>query len=87
MIRPARLTGGVLTSHNELSTFIDSGVPALRNIELTAPYFHNGNTETLEVAIEIMAEFQFGETLDPEQVRQIKAFLISLPGNVPKELR
>lgn len=33
-------------------------VPSLRNISLTAPYFHNGSVETLEEAVRIMAQVQ-----------------------------
>jgi cytochrome c peroxidase len=33
-------------------------VPSLRNVALTAPYFHNGSVATLEEAVRIMAEAQ-----------------------------
>ncbi|MCW2305825.1 cytochrome-c peroxidase [Rhodobium gokarnense] len=33
-------------------------VPSLRNVALTAPYFHNGSVDTLEDAVRIMAEAQ-----------------------------
>lgn len=61
-------------------------VPSLRNVHRTAPYFHNGCAESLESAIKVMAEFQLGESLIEEEVSQIKAFLISLDGQIPKEL-
>ena len=35
-------------------------VPSLRNVALTAPYFHNGSVDTLEDAVRIMAEAQLG---------------------------
>ena len=35
-------------------------VPTLRNIALTAPYFHSGKVWDLSVAVEIMAESQLG---------------------------
>lgn len=33
-------------------------IPSLRNVTLTAPYFHNGSVETLEEAVRIMARVQ-----------------------------
>jgi cytochrome c peroxidase len=53
-------------------------VPSLRNVELTAPYLHDGSTPTLESVIRIMATYQLGRSLEPEQVQQIIAFLRSL---------
>lgn len=61
-------------------------VPSLRTVHRTAPYFHNGCTDNLESAIKIMAEFQLGESLDDVEVNQIKAFLISLDGQIAEEL-
>lgn len=55
-------------------------VPSLRNIALTKPYFHDGSTEQLPQAIEIMAKYQLGRYLTAEEVKQIRAFLVSLTG-------
>lgn len=52
--------------------------PMLRNIALTAPYFHNGQVATLDAAVRQMAEYQLGRTLDDRQVSQIVAFLNAL---------
>jgi cytochrome c peroxidase len=60
-------------------------VPSLRNIEKTAPYYHNGQVESLEDAISRMAEYQLGKTLAPEKVKSIEAFLRTLTGNIPSE--
>jgi len=62
-------------------------VPPLRNIALSAPYFHNGSAATLEDAVKAMGKAQFGYDLTPEQVTQIVAFLRSLTGDMPKILR
>ena len=35
-------------------------VPSLRNVEHTAPYFHNGAVDTLEEAVRVMASVQLG---------------------------
>ncbi len=53
-------------------------VPSLRNIALTAPYFHDGKAATLGDAVSQMAELQRDEKLSDEQVAQIVAFLGSL---------
>ncbi|HEY6727899.1 MAG TPA: cytochrome-c peroxidase [Polyangiaceae bacterium] len=55
-------------------------VPSLRNVELTAPYFHDGSAETLPQAVKIMAKYQLGKTLSDDQVTKIVAFLKSLTG-------
>ena len=62
-------------------------VPGLRNVELTAPYFHDGSASTLEQAIQIMAEFQLGETLKVEEIHCIHEFLLSLTGVLPRDLQ
>jgi cytochrome c peroxidase len=57
-------------------------VPSLRNVALTAPYFHDGSAATLEEAIRIMARYQLGRSLDGEQTRDIASFLHSLTGEL-----
>jgi cytochrome c peroxidase len=59
-------------------------VPSLRNVEHTAPYFHDGSAETLEQAVQVMARYQLGRKLGPEQVTAIIAFLKSLSGQLAK---
>lgn len=55
-------------------------VPTLRNIALTAPYFHDGSAGTLEEAVEIMARYQLGKELSELEKEAIIAFLHSLTG-------
>ena len=55
-------------------------VPSLRNIELTAPYFHDGSAETLEEAVDIMVKYQLGRNLSKEEKTAIIEFLKSLTG-------
>jgi cytochrome c peroxidase len=55
-------------------------VPSLRNVALTAPYFHNGRVETLEQAIEEMARSQLGRVLSAEEIGLIAGFLRTLTG-------
>ena len=53
-------------------------VPSLRNIDKTAPYFHDGITASLEDAIQIMAITQNNKELTLDQVKNIKAFMETL---------
>ncbi len=59
-------------------------VPTLRNIALTAPYFHDGHAETLPEAVRTMGHVQLGRDLDDTQVAQIVAFLDTLTGELPE---
>ena len=56
-------------------------VPSLRNVERTAPYFHDGSAATLDDAIVTMARFQLGREVAPEDRARIAAFLRTLTGN------
>lgn len=62
-------------------------VASLRNIALTAPYFHDGSTKTLEQAVSVMAHYQLGLTLDDKSITDIVAFLESLTGKIPATAR
>ena len=55
-------------------------VPSLRNVALTAPYFHNGSAQTLEQAVVTMGKYQLGLSLPDEDVARIVAFLRTLTG-------
>jgi cytochrome c peroxidase len=57
-------------------------VPSLRNVALTAPYFHDGSKATLEDAVTTMASYQLGRELDPQEARQMAAFLRTLSGEL-----
>lgn len=56
----------------------------LRNISITAPYFHSGKVWDLKVAVQIMAESQLGEELTDAEADSIVAFLDSLTGVMPE---
>ena len=53
-------------------------VPSLRNVALTAPYYHDGGAPTLEEAVTQMAWLQLGKKLETEDVSNIVAFLNTL---------
>ncbi len=50
-------------------------VPPLRNVQMTAPYFHDGSVARLEDAVAIMARLQLGKTLSDAQAASIIDFL------------
>ena len=53
-------------------------VPSLRNVALTAPYYHDGGAPTLEEAVKQMAWLQLGKKIEKEDVSNIVAFLNTL---------
>jgi cytochrome c peroxidase len=65
-------------------------VPSLRNVALTAPYFHDGHAKTLEEAIALMAKGGNAnpnlsaklkaQKLSAKEAKSLKAFLESLTG-------
>ena len=55
-------------------------VPSLRNVELTAPYFHDASAATLEQAVGIMFRYQLGRVPTNSDVSAIVAFLKTLTG-------
>ncbi len=59
-------------------------VPSLRNIVLTAPYFHSGKVWDLRQAVAVMGNSQLGAKLSDADVSKITAFLGSLTGDQPK---
>jgi len=58
-------------------------VPSLRNVERTAPYFHDGSVATLADAVEVMARYQLGEKLTTRDRDDLVHFLTSLNGHLP----
>ena len=57
--------------------------PTLRNIEETAPYFHNGNVWSLKSAIKEMGSTQLGIKMSKKEIAQIETFLKALTGKKP----
>ena len=53
-------------------------VPSLRNVALTAPYFHDGSAATLPEAVAKMAYHQLGKQLGSQDVEGIVTFLKAL---------
>lgn len=61
-------------------------VPSLRNVELTAPYFHDGSAATLEAAVDIMFRYQLGRMAPTEDKALIIKFLKTLTGERQPQL-
>ncbi|WP_354004904.1 cytochrome-c peroxidase [Ramlibacter albus] len=59
-------------------------VPSLRNVALTAPYFHDGSADTLPQAVQVMFTYQLGRSASPQDVELIVKFLGTLTGEQPK---
>jgi cytochrome c peroxidase len=55
-------------------------VPSLRNVAVTAPYFHDGSAATLPEAVKAMGIAQLDRELSESQVAAIVAFLNTLTG-------
>ncbi|RXK05264.1 cytochrome-c peroxidase [Halarcobacter bivalviorum] len=57
-------------------------VPSLRNISLTAPYFHDGRYDTLKEAVKTMSLVQLGRPITEKEIEKIVAFLKTLNGEL-----
>lgn len=58
--------------------FLVFKVPGLRNVALTAPYFHDGSVGTLEQAVNLMGQYQLGVAIPAADVDMIVRFLHTL---------
>jgi len=61
-------------------------VPSLRNIDKTAPYYHDGSIATLDEAVRQMGQHQLGKQLTDAQVASIVTFLKATTGPLPLDL-
>ncbi|UFS70528.1 cytochrome-c peroxidase [Geomonas sp. RF6] len=81
-IRPSADTGRFKVTSTASDNYVFRS-PALRNIALTAPYFHSGKVWRLEEAVAVMGSTQLGIQLDDPQTVAISAFLRALTGKQP----
>jgi cytochrome c peroxidase len=65
---------------HDVQNLYEFRVTSLRNVALTAPYFHDGYAQTLEQAVAIMAKYQLGRPMPEADLNAIVAFLRSLTG-------
>jgi cytochrome c peroxidase len=84
-IRPADL-GRFNVTQNPADRFVFR-VPSLRNVALTAPYFHDGSALNLTEAITVMANYQLGRPLSKEDTAAIAQFLQTLTGEHPERFK
>ncbi len=61
-------------------------VPTLRNLAVTYPYFHDGQTTDIKEAVKIMAKYQEGLDLSDQEADLIAKFLNTLTGEYKGEL-
>ena len=60
-------------------------VPSLRNVEKTAPYFHDGSVARLEDAVRLMSRHQLGREMSDNDARLIVAWFKALTGDLPPD--
>jgi cytochrome c peroxidase len=60
-------------------------VPSLRNVAMTAPYFHDGSVATLPEGVRVMARVQLGLNPSEHEINDIVSFLESLTGERPSQ--
>jgi cytochrome c peroxidase len=58
-------------------------VPSLRNVALTAPYFHDASAATLSDAVAAMGTYQLGVDFKEDEIDKIVQFLHTLTGEQP----
>lgn len=61
-------------------------VPSLRNVALTAPYFHDGTQRTLDEAVSVMMKYQLGRIPEKNDILLIVTFLKTLTGQYQGKL-
>ena len=71
--------GRMLITNDEADAHVFR-VPSLRNVAITAPYFHDGSAATLDAAVRHMARVQLGYPLRDDEAAAIVAFLHTLTG-------
>jgi cytochrome c peroxidase len=75
--------GRVAVTKDEADRF-NFKVPTLRNVELTYPYFHDGEAATLTQAVDTMGRIQLGKAFTADETAKVVAFLKTLTGDQPK---
>lgn len=60
-------------------------VPSLRNVAITAPYFHDAAAKTLEDAVDVMFRYQLGRVASNEDKKAIVKFLNTLTGELEEK--
>ncbi|MCG6939637.1 MAG: cytochrome-c peroxidase [Thiohalocapsa sp.] len=82
-ILPPGDKGRFRVTHTASDEYVFRAAP-LRNIALTAPYFHSGEVWDLNQAVAVMGTAQLGAKLTDDEVATIAEFLRSLTGEQPQ---
>jgi len=82
-VLPPTDKGRFTVTHTASDEYVFRAAP-LRNVALTAPYFHSGQVWDLEQAVAIMGNAQLGHELDAGEVQAIARFLRTLTGTQPR---
>ena len=77
--------GRFTITHKKADKFVFK-VPSLRNIALTAPYFHDGSEQTLQGAVKVMMKYQLGQIDNDTDIQLIVDFLETLTGEYQGKL-
>jgi cytochrome c peroxidase len=77
--------GRYTVTKNETDKYVFK-TPILRNVDKTAPYFHDGSVDRLYDAVWIMGKVQLAKDLTKAQVEDILIFLTTLTGNIPETI-
>lgn len=83
VVRPEGDAGRFAVTNTEDDKYVFRAAP-LRNVALTAPYFHSGKVWNLEEPVKIMSNAQLGTELTEDQAKDIVAFLGTLTGEQPQ---
>lgn len=82
-VLPEKDKGRFAVTNTADDSYVFRAAP-LRNVALTAPYFHSGKVWDLKQAVGVMGAAQLGEELKEDEVDLIVAFLGSLTGKMPE---
>ncbi len=82
-ILPRQDKGRFQVTETATDEYVFRAVP-LRNVALTAPYFHSGKVWDLRQAVAIMGVAQLGRDLSDDEIDDIVAFLRTLNGEMPE---
>jgi len=85
LTKSSKIDSGRITITKSASDLYVFKTPSLRNIEKTAPYFHDGSIASLQDAISIMAKTELNKTLTSDEVKSIEIFLKTLTGKVTED--
>ena len=82
-ILPLEDRGRFAVTRTATDEYVFRAVP-LRNVALTAPYFHTGKVWDLQQAVRIMGVAQLGQEISEGDAAAITAFLRTLTGEQPR---